>query len=117
MAIKNLAKNRPWMNLDKVGIYGHSGGGYASTHAPLTHPDFYKVAVSSAGNHEQRLYLPVWGESYLGDANGSNYQLASNPDLASNLEGKLLLMVGAMDDNVHPGATFQLTQAPMAANK
>ena len=78
-AIRQLAETRPWMNLDAVGITGHSGGGYASTHALLEHPEFFKVAVSSAGNHEQRSYLPVWGESYLGDDDGENYSLASNP--------------------------------------
>lgn len=116
-AIRQLAKTRPWMDLDRVGIYGHSGGGYASTHALLEHGDFFKVAVSSAGNHEQRIYLPIWGESYLGADEGENYDLASNPGLAANLEGDLMLIVGNMDDNVHPAHTFQTAQALINAGK
>ena len=116
-AIRQLAETRRWMNLDAVGITGHSGGGYASTHALLEHPEFFKVAVSSAGNHEQRSYLPIWGESYLGADDGENYSLASNPDLAENLQGKLLLMFGAMDDNVHPTQTYQLINSLIAADK
>ncbi|MEM6536754.1 MAG: prolyl oligopeptidase family serine peptidase [Pseudomonadota bacterium] len=116
-AIKELAETRPWMDLDRVGIYGHSGGGYASTRAMLQYPDFFKVGVSSAGNHDQRIYLPIWGESYLGADDGKNYQLASNIELVENLEGKLLLVVGEMDDNVHPAHTYQLIDALIAKNK
>jgi len=116
-AIQELGKTRPWMDLDKVGIYGHSGGGYASTHALLEYPDFFKVAVSSAGNHEQRAYLPVWGENYLGEEKGENYSLASNPDLAAKLRGKLLIVVTDMDDNVHPAQSYQLIDALIKANR
>lgn len=116
-AIKDLATTRPWMDLDRVGIYGHSGGGYAAARAIMKYPDFFKVAVSSAGNHDQRIYLPVWGESYLGRDNGENYRLASNSELAGNLEGELLLIVGDLDDNVHPAATYQLVEALIKENK
>ena len=116
-AIRQLAETRPWMDLERVGIYGHSGGGFASTHALLEHGDFFKVAVSSAGNHEQRIYLPVWGESYLGADEGENYDLASNPGLAANLEGNLMLIAGNIDDNVHPAHTFQTAQALINAGK
>jgi dipeptidyl aminopeptidase/acylaminoacyl peptidase len=116
-AIKELAGNRPWIDLERVGIYGHSGGGYASTHALLVYPDFFSVAVSSAGNHDQRTYIPIWGESYLGEEEGDNYALASNPHLASNLRGKLLLVATGMDDNVHPSNTYQLVNALIKANK
>ena len=77
--IKELGKRYSYMDLDRVGIYGTSGGGYASTHAILTYPDFFKVAVSDAGNHDQRGYLLVWGESYNGPEVGSNYTAAANP--------------------------------------
>jgi len=116
-SIKQLAETRSWMDLDRVGIYGHSGGGYASTHALLRYPDFFKVAVSSSGNHEQRAYHPAWGENYLGEDDGTNYTAASNPDLAANLKGSLFLIHGAMDDNVHPAHTLQLVDALIRANK
>ena len=116
-AIQELAQTRPYMDLDRVGIYGHSGGGFASAKAILIYPDFFKVAVSSNGNHDQRVYLPAWGESYLGPEAGDNYSLASNPELASNLKGKLLITVGDLDDNVHPANSYQLIQALIEANK
>ena len=116
-AIKELAKTRPWMDLERVGIYGHSGGGYASTHALLEYPDFFKVAVSSAGNHEQRAYLPLWAEGHLGANDGRVYDLASNPQLATHLEGKLLIVINLLDDDVHPAASYQLIEAFIQANK
>ncbi|MHA7815126.1 MAG: S9 family peptidase [Pseudohaliea sp.] len=116
-AIRQLAASRPWLDLDRIGIYGHSGGGYASTRALLTYPDVYQVAVASAGNHEQRSYIPVWAESYLGTADPARYAAASNVALAGQLEGKLLLVIGNMDDNVHPTQSYQLAQALIDADK
>jgi dipeptidyl-peptidase 4 len=116
-AIRQLAQRRAWMDLERVGIFGQSGGGYASTHAILQYPDFYKVAVSGAGNHDQRGYLPVWGESYNGPDDGKNYLEAANAPLAKNLRGKLLLIHGDMDDNVHPALTMQVVDALIKANK
>jgi dipeptidyl-peptidase 4 len=115
--LKQLASTRSWMDIDRVGIYGNSGGGYASAHAMLRYPDFFKVGVSTSGNHEQRAYLPLWSENYLGEDNGENYTAASNPDLAANLKGKLFIIHGAMDDNVHPGHSLQLVDALIKANK
>lgn len=115
--LRQLAAARPWMDLDRVGIYGHSGGGYAAAHALLTYPDFFRVAVASAGNHEQRAYHPAWGESYLGPESGDNYAKASNPALAANLRGRLYIVVGNMDDNVHPTHSYQLVQALIDANR
>ena len=115
--IKELGKRYSYMDLDRVGIYGTSGGGYASTHAILTYPDFFKVAVSDAGNHDQRGYLLVWGESYNGPEVGSNYTAAANPTLAANLKGKLFLLHGDMDINVSPVLTLQLVDALIKANK
>lgn len=116
-ALRQLAKRYPYMDLERVGIYGASGGGYASTHALLKYPDFYKVAVSGAGNHDQRGYLPIWGETYNGPDNGKNYLEAANAPLANNLRGKLLLIHGELDDNVHPALTLQVVDALIKANK
>ena len=120
--LRQLAERRPYMDLDRVGITGHSGGGFASTRAILAYPDFYKVAVSSAGNHDQLGYQSYWGEKYQGlpraaddieDTSGAQI----NARLAGNLRGKLLLMAGDMDDNVHPALTLQVANALIAANK
>jgi dipeptidyl aminopeptidase/acylaminoacyl peptidase len=123
VAVKQLAARYPFMDLDRVGIYGHSGGGFASTDAILRFPDFYKVAVSSAGNHDQRTYGIHWGPLYQGlyqkDTvnGGDNYESQANQLLAGNLGGKLLLMHGDMDDNVHPAMTIQVVNRLIEANK
>ena len=129
-AIKQLAVERPWMDLQRIGVWGHSGGGYASTGAILRYPDFYKVAVSSAGNHDNRNYEDDWGEKWQGlleessmtDTNGNeilttNYDNQANQLLAKNLEGKLLLAHGMMDDNVPPSNTLLMVQALIEAEK
>ena len=114
---RQLAATRPHLDLSRVGIYGHSGGGFASTRAILLYPDFYKVAVSSAGNHDQRGYNAGWGEKYQGLLEGDNYLDQVNARLAANLKGKLLLAYGDMDDNVHPALTIQVIDALIKANK
>jgi dipeptidyl aminopeptidase/acylaminoacyl peptidase len=120
--IKQLAARYPQIDLDRVGIYGHSGGGFASTSAMLRFPDFFKVAVSSAGNHDNRSYDYTWGEKYqgewkkLGDSLDT-FDSQSNWRLAKNLQGKLLLMYGTLDDNVHPNATQLLIDELIKANK
>lgn len=118
-SMKQLAASRPWMDLGRVGVYGFSGGGYMSTHAILTQPDFYKVAVSGAGNHDQRGYIALWGELYHGlmDADGANYIQQANTTHAANLKGKLLLIHGEMDDNVSPALTMQVVDALIKANR
>lgn len=116
-AYKAIAATRPYLDLDRVGIYGHSGGGFASTRAMFLHPDFYKVAVSSAGNHDQRGYLALWGETYHGMPSGDNYAAQANPSIAKNLKGKLMLVYGDMDDNVPPALTLQVIDALTRANK
>ncbi len=115
--LRQLAERYPYMDLNRVGIYGHSGGGFASTKAILTYPDFYKVAVSSAGNHDQRGYLAGWGELYNGLLDGDNFVAQANPTLAGALKGKLLLVAGDMDDNVHPAMTMQVIDALIKADK
>lgn len=133
-AIRQLAAERPWMDLDRVGIWGHSGGGFASTAGLLRYPDFYKVAVSSAGNHDNRNYEDDWGEKWQGlletypetnptdDSSDdpeptTNYDNQANQLLAENLQGKLLLAHGLMDDNVHPSNTLLMVQALIEAEK
>jgi dipeptidyl aminopeptidase/acylaminoacyl peptidase len=122
-AVQQLAARYPALDLNRVGIYGHSGGGFASTDAILRFPDFYKVAVSGAGNHDQRTYGVHWGPLYQGllerdsVGGGDNYESQANQLIAENLEGKLLLMHGDMDDNVHPAMTIQVVNELIKANK
>lgn len=128
--IRQLAADRPWMDIERVGIWGHSGGGFASTAGILRYPDFYKVAVSSAGNHDNRNYEDDWGEKWQGlletypetspddpDAPSTNYDNQANQLLVENLQGKLLLAHGLMDDNVHPSNTLLMVQALVEAEK
>ena len=120
--IKELARLHAWMDLERVGIWGHSGGGYASTAGILRYPDFYKVAVSGAGNHDNRNYEDDWGEKWQGlletNPDGTtNYDNQANQLLAENLTGKLLLGHGTMDSNVPPSNTLLLVDALIAANK
>lgn len=115
--LRQLARRHPWMDLSRVGIHGHSGGGFASTRAILTYPDFYKVAVSSSGNHDQRIYHAGWGERYQGYPRADNYAGLDNASLAGNLRGKLLLVHGDADDNVHPAHTLALAKALIEADK
>ena len=116
-AIRQLSVRFPYLNLSRVGVTGHSGGGFASTRAILAYPDFYKVAVSSSGAHDLRSYLLLWGPMYQGPYTGDNYDDLFNARLASNLKGKLLLIHGEMDDNVHPAQTMQLVDALVKADK
>jgi dipeptidyl aminopeptidase/acylaminoacyl peptidase len=116
-ALRQLALRYPYMDIDRVGIYGHSAGGYASAHAILAYPDFYKVAVSTAGNHHHGLDKAVWVERYMGFPVGRHYKEQANSSLAGNLKGKLLLMHGEMDENVHVASTFELVDALIKANK
>ncbi len=120
--IRQLAERYPWMDIDRVGIWGHSGGGFASTSGILRHPDFYKVAVSQAGNHDNRNYEDDWGEKWQGllevNPDGTtNYDNQANELVARNLEGKLLLAHGTTDNNVPPSNTLLVVDALIAANK
>jgi dipeptidyl aminopeptidase/acylaminoacyl peptidase len=120
--IQQLAARDPSMDLSRVGIFGHSGGGFASTDAMLRYPDFFHVAVSSAGNHDNRSYDYSWGEKYQGlvektRTGGDNFDSQANHLLAKNLKGKLLLMYGTLDDNVHPNATLLVVDELIKNNK
>lgn len=135
--IEQLAAKHSYIDLDKVGIYGHSGGGFMSTAALLYYPDFYKVAVSSAGNHDNNVYNIWWGEVHHGvDAKTDSVtvtndageevkeekttftsNIPSNAELADNLQGRLLLVHGEMDNNVHPANTYRMADALLKAGK
>ena len=119
--IRQLAARHSWIDINRVGIYGHSGGGFASTDAILRYPDFFHVAVSGAGNHDNRTYGFFWGEKYQGlykkTGGGDNFESQANYLLAKNLKGKLLLMHGDMDNNVHPANTLRVVHALIQANK
>ncbi|HPV77413.1 MAG TPA: prolyl oligopeptidase family serine peptidase [Gemmatimonadaceae bacterium] len=116
-ALRQLAATRPWMDLERVGIFGSSGGGFGSVRAMLTYPDFYKVGVSASGNHDIRGYLAVWGETYQGYPVGEDYLAPANWTLAGKLKGKLLLAYGELDDDVAPAHTLQLIDALTRANR
>ncbi|MGB7284705.1 MAG: DPP IV N-terminal domain-containing protein [Candidatus Acidiferrum sp.] len=118
-AIKQLAERYPYLDLTRLGIYGHSGGGFATVRAMLMYPDFYKVGVASSGEQDMRGYLAGWGEKYQGPLESGDYVEASNPALAltANLEGKLLIAWGDMDDNVPPSLEIQLIHSLIKANR
>jgi dipeptidyl aminopeptidase/acylaminoacyl peptidase len=120
--IKQLAAKYPFIDTDRVGVWGHSGGGFATAAAMFRYPDFFKVGISESGNHDNRNYEDDWGERYDGllvkDANGkSNYEDQANENFAKNLKGHLMLAHGTMDDNVPPSNTFLVVDALIRANK
>jgi dipeptidyl-peptidase-4 len=112
-----MAATYPYMDLTRVGVWGHSAGGYDSTHAILTHPEFYKVAVSSAGCHDNRMDKSTWNEQWMGWPVDKHYEEQSNYTLAPNLKGKLFLAHGDVDENVPLPATIKLVDALVRANK
>ena len=114
---KAYAKNNAWYDISRVGIHGGSAGGQSSTAALLFHPDFYKVAVSSCGCHDNRMDKASWNEQWMGYPVGPQYSESSNIDNAHRLEGRLLLIVGEMDNNVPPESTLRLVDALIKANK
>jgi len=117
LAIKELAAKNKFMDSENVGIFGHSAGGYDAGRAILLHPDFYKVAVASAGDHDHRMEKAWWPEMYMGYPIGDFYQDQSNMTHAANLKGHLLLAHGGIDENVNPSATFKFAEALINAGK
>ena len=120
--MKQLAQRYSWIDLDKAGIYGHSGGGYAAADAMFRYPDFFKVGISEAGNHDNREYEDDWGERYQGllerkPDGTTNYDDQANQNIAKNLKGHLLLAHGTLDDNVPPYNTLLVVDALIKANK
>jgi dipeptidyl-peptidase-4 len=120
--MKDLARRFPWIDIDRAGIWGHSGGGFIAADAMFRYPDFFKVGISESGNHDQRVYEDDWGERYQGllvrGADGTdNYEAEANQSVAANLKGHLLLAHGMMDNNVPPYNTLLVVDALIKANK
>jgi dipeptidyl-peptidase-4 len=119
--MKELAARYPWIDLERAGIWGHSGGGYATAGAMFHYPDFFKVGISESGNHDNRNYEDDWAEKWQGllerKGETTNYDGQANQNFAKNLKGKLLLTHGTMDDNVPPSSTLILVDALIKANK
>ena len=124
-AIEQLANRYKFIDINKVGIHGHSGGGFMSTAAILKYPEFFKVAVSCAGNHDNNIYNRWWSETHHGvkekiSSKGDTtflYKISTNPEIASHLKGHLLLVHGDIDNNVHPGNTLRVVDALIKAGK
>lgn len=122
---EELADKYPFIDVDRVGIHGHSGGGFMSTAAMLVYPDFFKVAISSSGNHDNAIYNRWWSEKHNGvkelisEKNDTTflYTIENNPDLARNLKGHLMLSTGDIDDNVSPANTIRVANALIRAGK
>jgi len=122
---EQLADRYKFIDVNRVGITGHSGGGFMSTAAMLVYPDFFKVAVSGAGNHENQIYNRWWSERHHGvtekvSAKGDttfSYQINKNTELAKNLKGRLLIATGDIDNNVHPANSIRMVDALIKANK
>jgi dipeptidyl aminopeptidase/acylaminoacyl peptidase len=120
--MKELAARYPWIDIDRAGIYGHSGGGYAAADAMFRYPDFFKVGIAESGNHDNRVYEDDWAEKWQGllelkPDGTSNYDSQANQNLAKNLKGKLLLAHGTMDNNVPPNNTLLVVDALIKANR
>ncbi|HVU84024.1 MAG TPA: DPP IV N-terminal domain-containing protein [Puia sp.] len=120
--VRQLAARYSYMDTTRIGIWGHSGGGFATACAMFKYPDFFKVGISESGNHDNREYEDDWGERYIGletwNAEGvSNYEAQANQVYAKNLKGKLMLAHGLMDDNVPPYNTLLVIDALEKANK
>lgn len=124
-AVEQLAARYKFIDIQNVGIHGHSGGGFMSTAAICTYPDFYKAAVSCAGNHDNNIYNRWWSETHHGvkeqvSEQGDTtfvYKIETNPAIAANLKGHLLLVHGDIDNNVHPGNTIRVANALIKAGK
>ncbi len=119
--MKELATRYRFIDIDKAGIWGHSGGGFATASAMFDYPDFFKVGIAESGNHDNRVYEDDWGERYQGlmvtAADSAGYEAAANQSRAANLKGKLFLIHGMMDDNVPPYNTQLVVNALMRAGK
>ncbi len=116
-AVQQLAEQHSWLDVSRVGIFGHSAGGYDATRAMLLYPDLFKVGVSSAANHDHRMEKAWWPEMYMGYPVGDYYHEQSNITNAENLEGRLLIAHGGIDENVNPSATFKLAGKLIEAGK
>lgn len=116
-AIRELGRRHPWLDTGRVGITGQSAGGFAAARAVLMYPEFYRVAVAVSGNHDNGVNLTMWAEHYHGDVSDEGKRAISNVPLAANLQGKLLLIHGELDDNAHTHQTTRLVDALIKADK
>jgi dipeptidyl aminopeptidase/acylaminoacyl peptidase len=121
-AMKELAARYSWVDLDRAGIWGHSGGGFAAAAAMFRYPEFFKVGISESGNHDNRVYEDDWAEKWQGllvkNPDGTtNYDTQANQNVVQNLKGRLLLAHGTMDSNVPPNSTLLVVDALIKANK
>jgi dipeptidyl aminopeptidase/acylaminoacyl peptidase len=124
-AVEQLAERFPFIDITRVGMWGHSGGGFMTAASMLIYPDFFKVGWSESGNHENNIYNNTWSEKHHGvkevtDKDGKvhfEYEIDKNSELAKNLKGHLMLVTGDYDDNVHPSNTFRMADALIKANK
>jgi dipeptidyl-peptidase 4 len=124
-AIEQLARRHSFIDIDRVGIWGHSGGGFMTAAAMLVYPDFFKAGFSESGNHENNIYNNTWSEKHHGikEVDGPDgevkfeYSIEKNSELAKNLKGHLMLVTGDIDDNVHPSNTYRMANALIKANK
>ena len=112
-----VAAKNPWYDISRVGIYGNSAGGQNAMAALLFHPEFYKVGFSSCGCHDNRMDKASWNEQWMGYPVGPQYAESSNIENAPRLRGKLMLLVGEMDENVPPESTYRLVGALIKAGK
>jgi dipeptidyl aminopeptidase/acylaminoacyl peptidase len=123
--VENLASKHNYIDIKRVGIHGHSGGGFMSATAMFLYPDFFKVAISASGNHDNKIYNRWWGEQHQGvdevvTEKGDTifkFKVDDNMSIAKNLRGRLLLITGDIDNNVHPANTLRLVNALIRANK
>ena len=118
--VRQIAEKYPYADSTKVGIYGHSGGGFMTVAAMFARPDFYKVGVAASGNHDNNIYLQQWAETFHGvqhTGTGFSCRVPTNIENADRLNGKLLLITGDIDDNVHPASTYRLVDALIRKNK
>ena len=125
-AVEQLAKKYAWIDISRVGMWGHSGGGFMTAASMFGYPDFYKVGISESGNHDNSIYNRWWSEKHDGvkelppDKDGKvkfEYDIDKNQDIAKNLKGHLLLITGDIDNNVHPSNTYRVMDALIKANK
>ncbi len=124
--IEELARRHPFIDLDRVGIYGHSGGAFQTVAAILTYPDFYKVAVAASGNHDNNIYIQWWAEAFHGLDESTDSvtgrttfscKAPTNMELAASLRGRLMLITGDVDKNVPPSCTYRMADALIREGK
>ena len=116
-AMEQLCQQYKFLDRERIGVWGHSGGGFATLHAMTEHPDLYKVGVSTGGNHAQEIYAAEWSERYMGKFDRELWEAQNAEYKVENLQGKLLLIHGELDDNVHPSSTLRVVDALIKADK